>query len=237
MSIETTYFDVKYGSENVKAVYDWMRTNATEYFDTFENSSEDISCSFIKGDAKIKYITNEAGNNNQTYIQIFLKSGAAANLSLHTASSTQTTPCLFISRAIKTNSGIILSWSSSDATTKYYDYLFISKTNTGNTGCICGNSLYKDSGSYYWPFSLGDSTAAKDCIKLGILSYLFSHPTTTSFANIPCFNGSEEYFPNMYITPFYTTNSGQIADENGIVYISGKNPNTSIQMASIWLKD
>ena len=229
MSIETTLFAVKAGPSNVKELNDWMFKNATDYFDEFVcdiSNTDSPICSFRKGDARISFITDGSGTGNVSFFEIILKNGMKKKHALNSITNS-----VFISRAIKTNSGIILS-SSSPSSTAYSDRLYISKTNKGNIGIIIYD-IVSSSTSVYRSYSLNDSTITSDTF-VSNKSSLNSHSTITSFANVPCYNGSTEYFQNVFLSPFYTSLSGVVADENGTKYVYGS-PNTS--HAGFWLKD
>lgn len=231
MSIETTLFAVKGGPSNVKELNDWMFKNATDYFDDFVcdiSNTDSPICSFRKGDAAISFTTNSTGIGSSSFFKIILKNGMTKNHKTYSISNP-----VFVSRAIKTNSGIILSISQLSTPTSYTDRLYISKTNKGNTGIIIYDVIGSSSGGYY-SYSLNDSTITSNNF-IFRTSFLTSHSTITSFANVPCYNGSTEYFQNAFLSPFYTSLSGVVADENGTKYVYGS-PNASSD-AGFWLKD
>ena len=231
MSIETTLFAVKAGPSNVKELNDWMFKNATDYFDEFAcdiSNTDSPICSFRKGDARISFTTNSTGTGDSSFFEIILKNGMTKKHKTYPISNP-----VFVSRAIKTNSGIILSISQLSNSTRYNDYLYISKTNKRNTGVIIYDVVGASSSAYY-SYSLNDSTITSDKIA-SRTSDLNSHSTITSFANVPCYNGSTEYFQNVFLSPFYTSLSGIVADENGTKYVYGS-PNAS-SLAGFWVKD
>lgn len=231
MSIETTLFAVKAGPSNVKELNDWMFKNATDYFDEFVcdiSNTDSPICSFRKGDARISFMTNSTGTGNSTFFEIILKNGMTKKHKTYSISNP-----VFVSRAIKTNSGIILSISQLSNPTSYTDRLYISKTNKGNTGIIIFDVVGASSSAYY-SYSLNDSTITSDTFNFR-MSDLKSHSTITSFANVLCYNGSTEYFQNVFLSPFYTSLSGIVADENGTKYVYGS-PNAS-SSAGFWVKD
>lgn len=231
MSIETTLFAVKAGPSNVKELNDWMFKNATDYFDEFVcdiSNTDSPICSFRKGDARISFMTNSTGTGNSTFFEIILKNGMTKKHKTYSISNP-----VFVSRAIKTNSGIILSISQLSTPTSYTDRLYISKTNKGNTGIIIFDVVGASSSAYY-SYSLNDSTITSDTFNFR-MSDLKSHSTITSFANVLCYNGSTEYFQNVFLSPFYTSLSGIVADENGTKYVYGS-PNAS-SLAGFWVKD
>lgn len=231
MSIETTLFAVKAGPSNVKELNDWMFKNATDYFDEFVcdiSNTDSPICSFRKGDARISFITDSTGTGNSTFFEIILKNGMTKKHKTYSISNP-----VFVSRAIKTNSGIILSISQLSNPTSYTDRLYISKTNKGNTGIIIFDVVGASSSAYY-SYSLNDSTITSDTFNFR-MSDLKSHSTITSFANVLCYNGSTEYFQNVFLSPFYTSLSGIVADENGTKYVYGS-PNAS-SLAGFWVKD
>lgn len=231
MSIETTLFAVKAGPSNVKELNDWMFKNATDYFDEFVcdiSNTDSPICSFRKGDARISFMTNSTGTGNSTFFEIILKNGMTKKHKTYSISNP-----VFVSRAIKTNSGIILSISQLSNPTSYTDRLYISKTNKGNTGIIIFDVVGASSSAYY-SYSLNDSTITSDTFNFR-MSDLKSHSTITSFANVLCYNGSTEYFQNVFLSPFYTSLSGIVADENGTKYVYGS-PNAS-SLAGFWVKD
>lgn len=231
MSIETTLFAVKAGPSNVKELNDWMFKNATDYFDEFVcdiSNTDSPICSFRKGDARISFMTNSTGTGNSTFFEIILKNGMTKKHKTYSISNP-----VFVSRAIKTNSGIILSISQLSNPTSYADRLYISKTNKGNTGIIIFDVVGASSSAYY-SYSLNDSTITSDTFNFR-MSDLKSHSTITSFANVLCYNGSTEYFQNVFLSPFYTSLSGIVADENGTKYVYGS-PNAS-SLAGFWVKD
>ena len=231
MSIETTLFAVKAGPSNVKELNDWMFKNATDYFDEFVcdiSNTDSPICSFRKGDARISFITDSTGTGNSTFFEIILKNGMTKKHKTYSISNP-----VFVSRAIKTNSGIILSISQLSNPTSYTDRLYISKTNKRNTGIIIFDVVGASSSAYY-SYSLNDSTITSDTFNFR-MSDLKSHSTITSFANVLCYNGSTEYFQNVFLSPFYTSLSGIVADENGTKYVYGS-PNAS-SLAGFWVKD
>lgn len=231
MSIETTLFAVKAGPSNVKELNDWMFKNATDYFDEFAcdiSNTDSPICSFRKGDARISFMTDSTGTGNSTFFEIILKNGMTKKHKTYSISNP-----VFVSRAIKTNSGIILSISQLSNPTSYTDRLYISKTNKENTGIIIFDVVGASSSAYY-SYSLNDSTITSDTFNFR-MSDLKSHSTITSFANVLCYNGSTEYFQNVFLSPFYTSLSGVVADENGTKYVYGS-PNTS-SLAGFWVKD
>lgn len=231
MSIETTLFAVKAGPSNVKELNDWMFKNATDYFDEFAcdiSNTDSPICSFRKSDAAISFTTDSTGTGNVSFFKIILKNGMTKKHKTYSI----TNP-VFVSRAMKTNSGIILSVSQLSNPTSYMDRLYISKTNKGNTGIILFDVIGSSSSGYY-SYSLNDSTITSNNFAPHT-SDLNSHSTITSFANVPCYNGSTEYFQNVFLSPFYTSLSGIVADENGTKYVYGS-PNTS-SLAGFWVKD
>ena len=231
MSIETTLFAVKAGPSNVKELNDWMFKNATDYFDEFVcdiSNTDSPICSFRKGDARISFITDSTGTGGSSFFEIILKNGMTKKHKTLSISNP-----VFVSRAIKTNSGIILSISQLSNSTSYSDRIYISKTNKGNTGIIIYDTTGASSSAYY-SYSLNDSTITSDTFNFR-MSDLKSHSTITSFANVLCYNGSTEYFQNVFLSPFYTSLSGIVADENGTKYVYGS-PNASSN-AGFWVKD
>ena len=231
MSIETTLFAVKAGPSNVKELNDWMFKNATDYFNEFVcdiSNTDSPICSFRKGDARISFMTDSTGTGNSTFFEIILKNGMTKKHKTYSISNP-----VFVSRAIKTNSGIILSISQLSNPTSYTDRLYISKTNKGNTGIIIFDVVGASSSAYY-SYSLNDSTITSDTFNFR-MSDLKSHSTITSFANVLCYNGSTEYFQNVFLSPFYTSLSGIVADENGTKDVYGS-PNAS-SLAGFWVKD
>ena len=231
MSIETTLFAVKAGPSNVKELNNWMFKNATDYFDEFTcdiSNTDSPICSFRKGDARISFMTDSTGTGNSTFFEIILKNRMTKKHKTYSISNP-----VFVSRAIKTNSGIILSISQLSNPTSYTDRLYISKTNKGNTGIIIFDVVGASSSAYY-SYSLNDSTITSDTFNFR-MSDLKSHSTISSFANVLCYNGSTEYFQNVFLSPFYTSLSGIVADENGTKYVYGS-PNAS-SLAGFWVKD
>ena len=119
----------------------------------------------------------------------------------------------FISRAVKTNSGIVLSFSTLSDTSTFKDILVISKTNTDNTGILWMIDVNLD----YYLVSLANSIDFSTTYRLSNNTRIFTK-TITSFCNIPCSGNTTDYFPNIFITPFYEHTYGEIIDNNGCKY-------------------
>ena len=219
MAIETTYFTPVIGANNWKEFSDWMFTNATEYFSEFflDTTVANTSTYACKKDNAYIIFKREYGNVQSADINIGLQNGITHRFHMANISGTSIyTTSLFISRAIKTNSGII-AVSDKNSPTVYYDILCISKTNTGNTGIIVTNSNSSSETDVY-SISLADSKAFTGYSTITSAVYVGAS-AITSFCNVPCIGNSTEYFPNVFITPFYKYKTGTIVDNDNIKYI------------------
>lgn len=220
MAIETTYFTPVIGANNWKEFSDWIFTNATEYFSEFvlDTTVTNTSTYICKKDNAYIIFERKYGNVHSADINIGLQNGITHRFNMSSISGTSiyTIP-LFISRAIKTNSGIIIAVSDKNSPTVYYDILCISKTNTGNTGIIVTNSNSSSQTEVY-SISLADSKAFTGYFIITPDVYVGAS-AITSFCNVPCIGNSTEYFPNVFITPFYKYKTGTIVDNDNIKYI------------------
>lgn len=220
MAIETTYFTPVIGANNWKEFSDWMFANATEYFSEFvlDTTVTNTSTYMCKKDNAYIIFERKYGNVHSTDINIGLQNGITHRFNMSSISGTSIyTTSLFISRTIKTNSGIIIAVSDKNSPTVYYDILCISKTNTGNTGIIVTNSNSSSETDVY-SISLADSKAFTGYSIITPAVYVGAS-AITSFCNVPCIGNSTEYFPNVFITPFYKYKTGTIVDNDNIKYI------------------
>ena len=215
MAIIEKHFTAVSGKENVKEVADWMFANATEYFNTIETdlAPDDYSTMvFRKGNASIifKIYPSYTANAKMTVI---LSNGVSKVVTINGMTGSSTGDHDFISRAIKTNSGIVLSFSIIENTSEFIDFLIISKTNTDSTGILSIYSPYMDCNL----ISLENSIDIATSYRFNN-TFMFTN-TITSFCNIPCSGSTTDYFPNVFLTPFYEYTSGPIIDSNGNKYI------------------
>ena len=220
MAIETTYFTPVIGANNWKEFSDWMFINATEYFSEFvlDTTVANTSTYACKKDNAHIIFKREYGNVHSADINIGLQNGITHRFHMASISGTSIyTTSLYISRAIKTNSGIIIAVSDKNSPTVYYDILCISKTNTGNTGIIVTDSNSSSQTEVY-SISLADSKAFTGYSTITPAVYVGAS-AITSFCNVPCIGNSTEYFPNVFITPFYKYKTGTIVDNDNIKYI------------------
>ena len=215
MAIIEKHFTAVAGKENTKEVADWMFANATEYFNTIETdlAPDDYSTmAFKKGNASILFKIYPAYTSNAK-MTVILSNGVSKVVTINGMTSSSTGDHDFISRAIKTNSGIVLSFSTIENTSEFIDFLIISKTNTDSTGII----------SIYSPYMDCNLISLENSIDIAT-SYRFNNTfmftkTITTFCNIPCSGSTTDYFPNVFLTPFYEYTSGPIIDSNGNKYI------------------
>ena len=216
MAIIEKHFTAVSGKENTKEVIEWMFENATEYFDTFESdlTPDDYSTmAFKKGNASINFKIYPAYTSNAK-MTLVLSNGVSKVVTINGMTASSTGDHDFISRAIKTNSGIVLSFSTIENTSNFIDFLIVSKTNTDNTGIISIYSPYMDCNLISLENSIDIATSYR--FDNNIIRYT---NTITSFCNIPCSGSTTDYFPNVFITPFYEYTSGPIIDSNGNKYI------------------
>ena len=215
MAIIEKHFTAVSGKENVREVADWMFANATEYFNTIETdlAPDDYSTmAFRKGNASINFKIYPA-YTSAAKMTIALSNGVSKVVTINGMTSSSTGDHDFISRAIKTNSGIVLSFSTIENTSNFIDFLIISKTNTDSTGIL----------SIYSPYMDCNLISLENSIDIAT-SYRFNNTfmftkTITTFCNIPCSGSTTDYFPNVFLTPFYEYTSGPIIDSNGNKYI------------------
>lgn len=215
MAIIEKHFTAVAGKENVKEVADWMFANATEYFNTIETdlTPDDYSTmAFKKGNASINFIIYPAYTSNAK-MTLVLSNGVSKVVTINGITNSSTSNHDFISRAIKTNSGIVLSFSTIENTSEFIDFLIVSKTNTDNTGIISIYSPYMDCNLISLENSIDIATSYR------FNSTFMFTKTITTFCNIPCSGSTTDYFPNVFLTPFYEYTSGPIIDSNGNKYI------------------
>lgn len=215
MAIIEKHFTAVSGKENVKEVADWMFANATEYFNTIETdlTPDDYSTMvFKKGNASIIFKIYPAYTSNAK-MTLVLSNGVSKVVTINGMTGSFTGNHDFISRAIKTNSGIVLSFSTIENTSEFIDFLIVSKTNTDNTGIISIYSPYMDC----YLISLENSIDIATSYRFNS-TFIFTK-TITTFCNIPCSGSTTDYFPNVFLTPFYEYTSGPIIDSNGNKYI------------------
>lgn len=197
-----------------------MFINATEYFSEFvlDTTVTNTSTYMCKKDNAYIFFERKYGNVHSADINIGLQNGITHRFNMASISGTSIyTTSLYISRAIKTNSGIIIAVSDKNSPTVYYDILCISKTNTGNTGIIVTDSNSSSQTEVY-SISLADSKAFTGYSTITPAVYVGAS-AITSFCNVPCIGNSTEYFPNVFITPFYKYKTGTIVDNDNIKYI------------------
>lgn len=216
MAVIEKHFTAVAGKENVREVANWMFANATEYFDTVQTdlTPDDYSTmAFRKGNASINFIIYPA-YTLAAKMTIVLSNGVSKVVTINGMTSSNSGDHDFISRAIKTNSGIVLSFSIIENTSKFMDFLIISKTNTDSTGILWIYDNYMDCNLISLENSIDIETSYR--FDSNIMRYT---NTITSFCNIPCSGSTTDYFPNVFLTPFYEYNSGPIIDGNGNKYI------------------
>lgn len=216
MAIIEKHFTAVAGKENVKEVADWMFANATEYFNVIETNltPDDYSTMvFKKGNASIFFKIYPAYTSNAK-MTIMLSNGVSKDITINGMTHSSTGDHDFISRAIKTNSGILLSFSTIEKTSEFVDFLIVSKTNTDNTGIL---SIFTPNMDCYL-ISLENSIDIANYYRFdnGVMRYT---NTITSFCTIPCSGSTTDYFPNVFLTPFYEYTHGPIIDSNGNKYI------------------
>ena len=215
MAIIEKHFTAVSGKENTKEVADWMFANATEYFNTIESdlAPDDYSTmAFKKGNASINFKIYPAYSSNAK-MTLTLSNGVSKVVTINGMTGSSTGDHDFISRAIKTNSGILLSFSTIENTSEFIDFLIISKTNTDSTGILSIYSPYMDC----YLISLENSIDIATSYRFNN-TFMFTK-TITTFCNIPCSGSTTDYFPNVFLTPFYEYTSGPIIDSNGNKYI------------------
>lgn len=215
MAIIEKHFTAVSGKENTKEVIEWMYKNATDYFDTFESDLTPDAYStmaFKKGNASIIFKIYPTYSSNAK-MTITLSNGVSRVVTINGITNSSTSNHDFISRAIKTNSGIVLSFSTIENTSEFIDFLIVSKTNTDNTGIISIYSPYMDCNLISLENSIDIATS------YSFNSTFMFTKTITTFCNIPCSGSTTDYFPNVFLTPFYEYTSGPIIDSNGNKYI------------------
>ena len=124
MAIIEKHFTAVSGKDNTKEVIEWMFENATEYFDTFESdiAPDDYSTmSFRKGNAYINFIIYPA-YTSAAKMTLALSNGVSKVVTINSMTGSSTGDHDFISRAIKTNSGIVLSFSTIENTSNFIDF-------------------------------------------------------------------------------------------------------------------
>lgn len=220
MSIETKYFTASgLSRSNLVEFYEWMLKNSREYFDDYllDRTESDVTIlGFSKNNAKIVFTAN-TGTSNTFTAEIYLSNGIKRTINLLTAANITTPTQGYISRVVKTNAGIVMSMSTSNATTKYNDVLCISKTNTGNTGII--SIEYVSSGTTFNAYSISLENSIEFNTPFTVSPTIFlANTELTSFCVVPCIGKSTEYFPNILITPFYKYKTGMLVDDNGSKY-------------------
>ena len=194
MAIETTIF---YNSRagQMQEVFEWLKDNASEYFDSITFADGVITCALENG-AKFEY---KSGTNPS----INLKSGL--NKLLYDTSA-------YIKKGIKTSKGIMLLFSSN------YQSLIFSKTNKGTTctSLLCKTSSNANLYQYFADLSLDvvfterpNSINSSNIEKAAISSEKTSL-VPISFAN------PETYAPDMLFTPF-----SQYSGMQGIIEVDG----------------
>ena len=215
MAIIEKHFTAVSGKDNTKEAIEWMFKNATEYFDTFESdlTPDDYSTMALKkGNASILFKIYPSYNANAK-MTVILSNGVSKVVTINGMTGSSTGNHDFISRAIKTNSGIVLSFSTIENTSEFIDFLIISKTNTDSTGILSIYSPYMDC----YLISLENSIDIATSYRFNN-TFMFTK-TITTFCNIPCSGSTTDYFPNVFLTPFYEYASGPIIDSNGNKYI------------------
>ena len=215
MAIIEKHFTAVSGKDNTKEVIDWMYKNATEYFNTFESDLTPDNYSTMalkKRNASILFKIYPSYNSNAK-MTVILSNGVSKVVTINGMTGSSTGDHDFISRAIKTNSGIVLSFSTIENTSEFIDFLIISKTNTDSTGILSIYSPYMDC----YLISLENSIDIATSYRFNN-TFMFTK-TITTFCNIPCSGNTTDYFPNVFLTPFYEYTSGPIIDSNGNKYI------------------
>ncbi len=194
MAIETTIF---YNSRagQMQEVFEWLKDNASEYFDSITFADGAITCALENG-AKFEYKSGYSPS-------IYLKNGLYKTYYENSA---------YIKKGIKTSKGIMLLLSSA------YQSLIFSKTNKGTTctSFLCRTSANTNLNQYFADLSLDVVFTERpyvinsSYIEKAVISSEKTSLVPISFAN------SETYAPDMLFTPF-----SQYSGMQGIIEVDG----------------
>lgn len=206
MAIEVTTFNYPTDpNNNINEVYDWLASNASEYFPggiTKDTSVKRIYCNPIEGDVQtvmgIPFYT--IGSNAQGYIKTKYDTGQAIvnpNSSAYTSSAYK--------KAVKTDHGIAIL-ANSGAT------MYIGRADNGNVCIIMeGSPAYNTSNQ--WRYVIGDLENSSYCVDGPIgatlmamysASRLITNGQTTVLVPMVFPGGS--YSTSLFMTPFTQAN-------------------------------
>lgn len=207
MAIEKTTFMTTTLTERQTEVYNWLTANATDYFETITNDTENkkIICTFAGCEtAKTEFYFGE----NTYMASLFLENGTKYASSNFVHFYTRYKVC----EAIKTSYGIYLVSEENIMTSSSSSMgaLIISKNND-NTTCVslsCDGFLHED---------MRRDIICPEKSKVFTVTSKVTTADMTSFAPIPIAEGV--YPENMFFTPFSSARySGVITDDSGQKY-------------------
>lgn len=219
MAIETFNFsDTR--AEHFAEIKTWLETNATDYFDSFELSEDNLTLTCKIGDKTVlTFVRGSIGNNyEETY---YLYNGTTKKI------SAGANAC-YIDKIVKTANGIAIRKNYNS--TEYNNYSFITKDNKGNTAFIfpsvtsnIWNVLPSSggSGSIYGGIFSSEKTTFDTLFDSGLSArYGACHNADVTVLSPICFyNSNSSYTPNLMVTVFGNVlNTECTLDHNGEKY-------------------
>ena len=186
MSVSTTVFTSTDANQNASDLYDWMLTNASEYFDEITFSSPLITCKV--GDTDFLKIST----NNSQEMGITLPNGNG---------NMQTRPTAICRTAYKTSSGLALFMDNSTS-------IFVTKSDSGATCAVSvglwGFRKYRIIGA-----DVESSTGLTQYPRTSEENFeYFSNLCDRSFTNagkaalVPFTFDNGSYTPDLFLVPF-----------------------------------
>lgn len=180
---------------SLSEVRDWLAANATEYFDSFVLSEDGLTLDLQKASNTYITITTTAAGSVKMKFTVY---GGATHTTSHGSSESG-----FIERLTKTDYGICISVNYGG--TSCPRSIFITKTNNGNIGAVIFHdylSTKNTSSNYAYAISFSTSTEFVRMTATGGANFGVNPANLTTLCPIVCMGNSDEYMPNIFITPF-----------------------------------
>lgn len=135
MATETfTFTDT--GNEHLKDIKSWFEANATDYFDSFELSDDNLALTCKIGEKAAFKISRDT--NGQTYRETIYNYDGTSKY----VGSQSSNDRVYINKIVKTDAGIAINKITNG--NRYTNYIFITKTNKNNTAFVFKSNLNYD---------------------------------------------------------------------------------------------
>jgi hypothetical protein len=171
-------------------VAQWLKENATEYFDSIETSEDGLTINcMLDGIAALSLSRPENGN---AVTAVFTGKSGAAKTATQSASNG-----VYIHKIMKFSTGIGIGIFSSTVFSPCG--IFISKTDKDTLGFVWASNLTSVSSTVFM-LSFETTNTFVNSMNAGNLSVTTGSGGATSLAPLCCYM-VDDYFPNLYLQP------------------------------------